>query len=196
MQAGEQIHRSSWTAPEQLDESTEVLYLRYHAYRHRQAAKLLHVMPREAVRELYAEARSWARGRDLHDGRDPMATLHRYTLEILPLPPFDVWLQDRRHHPVAHLEEYSDDPHAPPVGRPGRIQSRKFLHQGREWLAALFVFREDDAWRGFVEFEEAAGGPGYKTANIFREEAAGSVEKRFLEFDEKALTAFLLSALP
>ena len=195
MQAGEQIQQGSWTAPERLRESREVLYLRYQAYRRRQAAKLLHVMPREAVRELFAVAREWAREQGLHDGRDPMATLHRYALEILPLPPFEVWLQDRSLNPLAHLEEYSYDPHAPEVGRPGRLESRTFRHQSRSWRAALFVFREGDAWRGFVEFDEGRGAPSYKTANIFREESAGAVKARFHEFDEASLCSFLVSAL-
>ena len=195
MQASERMQSGSWTAPERLVETTEVLYFRYQAYRRRQAAKLLHVMPREAVRELYGQARDWARQRGLHDGRDPMATIQRFAMEILPLPPFDVWLEDRRRHPISHLEEYSDDPHAPPVGRPGRIDTRAFRHGGRAWKVSLHVFREREAWRGFLEFEEKAGGPGYKTANIFREDSATQVRRRFEDFDDGTLSAFLLSVV-
>jgi hypothetical protein len=55
---------------------------------------LLSVLPREAVRSLYGQAREWAGQRGEHESKDPMASLRRYCSEILPLPPFHVWAAD------------------------------------------------------------------------------------------------------
>ncbi|MGI9627701.1 MAG: hypothetical protein ACR2QM_12750 [Longimicrobiales bacterium] len=196
MQLPERTQTGSWTAPEQPMETGEVLYFRYQAYRRRQAAKLLHVMPREAVRELYGRARSWAKEERVHDTRDPMASLQKYAETLLPLPPFEVWLADRDAFPMGHLEDYSEGPYAPPVGRPGRVDIRHFDHQGRSWTAALNVFREGDVWRGFLEFSEQQEAPTYKTANIFREDCPRATRLRFHDFEDDELSAFLVSILP
>lgn len=195
MHLSQRVRAGSWTAPERPVETTEVLYFRYHAYRRRQAAELLRIMPREAVRDLYGRARDWARDQGLHDGRDPMASLQKFAEHLLPLPPFEVWLEDRGTHPLAHIEENSDGPYAPPVGRPGRVETRVFRHGGRRWDSSLLVFREGEAWKGFLEFQEREGGPTYKTATIFREDSAAEVRLRFCDFSDDALSAFLLSAL-
>ena len=117
---GEQAWPQSWKAPKDSPaETPEVLYLRYHGYRRRQATRLLHVMPREAVRDLYGQAREWAKGRGLHDGQDPMATLVRFAEHLLPLPPFEVWLADREQYPLCHIEDSNEGPHGPHDGAAG-----------------------------------------------------------------------------
>ena len=186
----------SWTPPEQPVETREVLYLRYHAYRRRQAAQLLHVIPREAVRDLYARAREWAKERGLHDGRDPMASLKKFAEELLPLPTFEVWLADRERFPLCHLEDYTESAHAPRVSRPGKVEEREIGRDGRRWIGSLNVFREGDVWRGFIRFRERGKTQRYHTANIFREDSATEIRRRFREFDREALGAFLLSVLP
>ena len=119
---GEQAWTQSWKAPrDHPAETTEVLYLKYHGYRRRQAARLLHVMPREAVRELYGEAREWAQARGLHDIQDPMATLVRFAEHLLPLPPFEVWLADREQYPLCHIEDSNEGPHAASMGAAGTV---------------------------------------------------------------------------
>lgn len=188
---------SSWTPP--LDhpaETREILYFRYHAYRRRQVSKLLHVMPREGIRDLYGKARDWAKEQGCHDPRDPMAGLLRYAESILPLPTFEVWLKDREAHPLGHLEDVSE--HASLAGetRPGRVEQRTFSHRGSAWVAALHVFRRHGAWRGFVRFRKEGAEDSYHTANIFREDTAKEIRERFEEFDEASLGAFLTSALP
>ncbi len=189
----------SWSPP--LDhpvETQEILYFRYHAYRRRQASQLLHVMPREAVRPLYAEARAWAKERGVYDRRDPMTALVRYAELILPLPTFDIWLADRAAHPLSHLEDAAEASHMASETRPGCVDRRSFSARGQTWVAGLHVFRRDDVWRGFISFrrEGAVVGEQYYTANVFREEDPQEVAERFADFDEASLWAFLNSALP
>ena len=193
----EQAWTQSWKAPrDHPAEATEVLYLKYHGYRRRQAARLLHVMPREAVRELYGEAREWAQGRGLHDVQDPMATLVRFAEHLLPLPPFEVWLADREQYPLCHIEDSNEGPHAAKVGQPGRLEDRHFNYAGRSWVASLHVFRDGTIWRGFLRFRQRGSTGRYHTANIFLEETAREVQRRFREFDRATLGAFLRSVLP
>ena len=194
---GEQARMQSWQIPKDHPaETTEVLYLRYHGYRRRQSARLLHVMPRDAVRDLYARAREWAQGRGLHDSQDPMATLVRFAEHLLPLPPFEVWLADREQHPLHHIEDANEGPHAPSVGLPGRLEDRRFDYAGRSWIVSLHVFRDGSVWRGFLRFRQRGGTRRYHTANIFLEETAKEVRRRFREFDRATLGAFLRSVLP
>lgn len=193
----EQATTHSWRAPKDHPaETPEVLYFRYHGYRRRQATRLLHIMPREAVRDLYARARDWARERGLHDGQDPMATLVRFAEHLLPLPPFEVWLADREQYPLCHIEDSSDSPHAATIGPPGRLDDRRFDYAGRSWTVSLHVFRDGAVWRGFLRFRELGLKRRYHTANIFLEETAREVQRRFREFDRATLGAFLRSVLP
>ena len=194
---GEQAWPQSWKAPKDSPaETPEVLYLRYHGYRRRQATRLLHVMPREAVRDLYGQAREWAKGRGLHDGQDPMATLVRFAENLLPLPPFEVWLADREQYPLCHIEDSNEGPHAPTMGQPGRLEARRFEYGGLSWSVSLHVFRDGTVWRGFLCFQELGRTLRFHTANIFLEETAREVQRRFREFDRATLGAFLRSVLP
>ena len=67
---------------------------RYEEYCRQQVFLLLEIVPREAVRPLYRRARTWAIERGIHESKDPMSTLRLFCREVLPLPPFEVWLMD------------------------------------------------------------------------------------------------------
>lgn len=177
-------------------ETPEVLYLRYQCYRRRQVTRLLHLVPRDAIRELYGQARAWASERGLHDARDPMATLSAFAEHLLPLPSFEVWQEDRARHPLSHIEDGGEDPRSDEMVLPRRLEDRRFHYGGRSWTASLNVFRDGAMWRGFLRFREVGRGRRYHTANIFLEETARKVRQRFREFDRGTLGAFLRSVLP
>ena len=179
-------------------ETPEVQFARYQCYRRRQITRLLHLVPRDAIRDLYGEARAWASERGIHDARDPMATLSAYAEHILPLPPFEVWAADRRRHPLSHIEDGGEDPRAEASAtvHPRRLEDRRFRYGGRTWVASLNVFRDGAMWRGFLRFRETGRDHRHHTANIFLEETARMVRERFREFDRGTLGAFLRSVLP
>ena len=177
-------------------ETPEVLHLRYQWYRRRQIARLLHLVPRDAIRDLYGEARAWASERGIHDSRDPMATLRAFAEHLLPLPPFEVWQEDRRRHPLSHIEDGGEDPRSEATILPRRLEDRRFRYGDRSWVASLNVFRDGAMWRGFLRFREVGRARRYHTANIFLEETARTVRERFREFDRGTLGAFLRSVLP
>jgi hypothetical protein len=169
---------------------------RYRAYRSRQAQALVSFLPQDAIRPLYAEARAWAGKVGIQLGKDPLATLLLFLQELLPLPPFDVWLSDRTENLEAHLEEEFTSPPAqrrssPPV----TVESRPLSLGDSHWRATLSLFRRDEAWRGFISFRPVGDGPGVRTADIFREEDPEEIRSRFLAFNAHTLQAFLRSVL-
>ena len=169
---------------------------RYRAYRSRQANALVSILPQEAIRPLYSRARIWAGEIGIPLGKDPLATLLLYLQEILPLPPFDVWLADRATHLEAHLEEeFASEPAHRRVSPPVTVESRGMEMAGRRWRASLNLFRRDDAWRGFITFRRAGDDTGVRTADIFREEDPEEIRDRFRGFHSGTLQAFLRSVL-
>ncbi|MFC1574526.1 hypothetical protein ACFL3Z_00410 [Gemmatimonadota bacterium] len=158
---------------------------------------MVSLLPKEAIRPLYARAREWAREIGVEVEKDPLATLLLFLQEILPLPPFEAWLADRTHHLDAHLKEEFESAQAhrrasPPV----TVESRGMELDGRRWRATLNLFRRDEAWRGFIAFRPLAGPGGVRTADIFREEDPDEIRNRFLSFHSQTLQAFLRSVLP
>jgi hypothetical protein len=169
---------------------------RYRAYRSRQANALVSILPQEAIRPLYSRARIWAGEIGIPLGKDPLATLLLYLQEIIPLPPFDVWLADRTTHLDAHLEEeFASEPAHRRVSSPVTVESRGLEMAGRRWRASLSLFRRDDAWRGFISFRRAGDDTGVRTADIFREEDPEEIRDRFRGFHSGTLQAFLRSVL-
>jgi hypothetical protein len=173
------------------------LGVRYQEYRRRQAAALISVLPRDAVRPLYASAREWGRASGLEVEKDPLSTLLLYLQDLLPLPPLDVWMNDRLENLDAHLREEFESPQAqrrptPPL----TVESRQMEMGGRRWRAALHLFRRDEAWRGFITFHPAEGGEGLRTADIFREDDPEEIRARFLGYRNHTLQAFLRSVFP
>lgn len=172
------------------------LEARYRAYCRAQAAALLPLLPREAIRPLHRAALAWASesGRP-HDPREPMETLVAYCRRLLPLPPFAEWLEDVRQNPVAHARAASA------VGGPGSaapspvtLAARTVEWNGDAWDAGLRVFRDGDVWRGYIAFRGPSPGDRARTADVFREDAPRGVRKRFLELAPATLRAFLRSS--
>jgi len=169
---------------------------RYRAYRSRQAQALVSVLPHEAIRPLYSKARIWAGEVGIPLGKDPLATLLLYLQELIPLPPFEIWLADRAAHLDAHLEEeFASEPAHHRVSPPVTVESRGMEMGGRRWRASLKLFRRDDAWRGFITFRRAGDEAGVRTADIFREEDPEEIRDRFKAFHSGTLQAFLRSVL-
>lgn len=171
---------------------TELL-TRYRAYRRRQARALLHMIPREAARPLFR--RAVREGFDV-DETDPMAALLTYCETLLPLPPFEVWHEDVRRNPTAHVDDADDSAVTPTAEAPRTSISREFTAGDLRWTAHLRSFRDGGAWRGFIAFEDSSSGRVHRTALIFRESDAEEVSERFSSFEPSTLVAFLRSALP
>lgn len=170
----------------------------YESYVRRQAQGLLDMIPREGLRPLYGRAREWARENGVHDEKDPMATLLRFCGELLPLPPFHVWLDDVAANAGGHLAELGRSPERDTGdGDSLPVETRSFAAaDGDEWLATLSLYRAGPAWKGLIRFHGASGAPTHRTASIFREDDPDEIRTRFRGFDESALLAFLRSARP
>lgn len=177
----------------------EELLVRYEGYRRRQAARLVRMLPRDAVRPLYRRARGEALRSDSlsDDGEDdPLALLVRYCGALLPLPPFEVWLEDLRLHPDGHFADLEESVDGPTADAPSTMESRPMRVHGRPWVAQLRSFREAGLWRGFISFQEEGSRRVHRTAAVFCEEGPGELRERFLSFENGALEAFLRSTLP
>ena len=182
-------------------ESTQAdeLQERYDAYRRRQAARLVQMLPKDAVRPLYRRARDEAqRAGTLPEGGegDPLALLMDFCQRILPLPPFEVWLKDLYAHPDGHLTDLAEAAGGPTAEAPSTMEVRSVEYNGRPWVATLRSFREQDLWRGYIAFEERDSGRVHRTAAVFCEDHPSDLRERFLSFESTALEAFLRSALP
>ena len=172
---------------------------RYEAYRRRQAARLIQMLPRDAVRPLYRRARDEARRRGkLGEGgeEDPLALLVDFCQRLLPLPTFEVWLEDLQRYPDGHLTDLAESAEGPTAEAPSTMEVRSMEYNGRPWLARLRSFREQDLWRGYIAFEERDSGRVHRTAAVFCEDHPSCLRERFLSFESAALEAFLRSALP
>jgi hypothetical protein len=179
--------------PEFYSRGEDELQLQYLSYRRRQARALVRMLPRDAVRPLYRRAL----GADADGTRaDPIEALVSYCETLLPLPPFQVWAEDLARDPKAHLRDLEDSAEAPTPVAPATLEVRALQIDGHVWLARLRSYRDGDAWRGFIAFEDTRSRVVHRTALIFREIDPTDVRDRFLSFDPSALAAFLRSALP
>lgn len=176
--------------------ATDALRARYGAYRLRQGRELLALVPREVVRELHR------RMLDEHGSDsdiEPIQRLAGFCADLLPLPPFDEWVQDFHRHRDAYLAEteppLSEGPSAP-NGEPVAVDVRAFWFHSCEWIAGLWVLPDAEGWRGAIHFHDASGERAVRTADIFREAHLTTVRERFRMFDGPTLEAFLRSALP
>jgi hypothetical protein len=174
--------------------ATEALRLRYAGYRTRQGRDLLALMPREGVRSLLRLLR--AREPEVEPTLDRVAVL---AAEILPLPPFRIWLEDFHRHRAEHLAQAGPPVAAGPAAPEGEavtIDVRSFSTGPEEWVAALLVHAVDEGWRGAIHFHRPPEARSVRTADIFREADVTAVRDRFRGFDGVTLAAFLRSALP
>jgi len=156
------------------------LETRYQEYRRRQAKGLVSILPKEAIRPLYARAREWGRETGREVEKDPLATFLRFLQEVIPLPPRSVWEADRARNLADHVKEEFDSPPAqhrasPPV----TVESRGMEMDGRRWRATLNLFRRDEAWRGFIVFNPIGEPEAARTTDIFREEDPDEIRNRF-----------------
>ncbi|MDH5589905.1 MAG: hypothetical protein OEZ65_06930 [Gemmatimonadota bacterium] len=185
--------------PAQSTEAHQALWSEYRSYCDRQAARLLRLIPREAIRPLYRAAREWAAQDDATDvlyRDDPMATLVAFCQGLMPLPPFAVWLEDRDRHPADHLADRDEAPDPPTAAAPSTLDARDFRHGGMSWVARLESFRDHGAWRAFISFTEVGRPITHRTGVVFREEDPEALRERFHTFESTTLSAFLRSALP
>jgi len=178
--------------------ATEELRAQYRAYRVRQAWGLIRMLPREVIRPLYRRA-LLKEGVPAPRSTDSLAVLLEYCEGLLPLPPFEVWMEDVTLHPVAHLHDLDDSAEVPTATAPVTMEARLFDYVGEPWIAHLRSFRDGGTWRGYIAFQEQSSGTSgrvHRTALVFRESDPADLRERFLSFEPAALGAFLRSALP
>jgi len=190
--------RAGFPGPTTLHPGTlERLRALYAEYRRREVSGLLALVPREAIRTLYRAAREWGAAYGHEAGSDPMALLLRYVEgELLPLPPFPVWLADFQAHRREHVSALELGPTPPSPGDAVTVEVRRFLHGSDEWYASLTLFQRAEGWRGYLSFASGAGEVAGRTGDVFREADAASIRERFLGLDPVALQSFLRSVLP
>ena len=113
---------------------------RYEEYCRQQVFLLLEIIPREAVRPLYRRARTWATERGVHDSKDPMSTLRLFCREVLPLPPFEVWLMDYETHRLTHVSTGLGLLPVPEPMEPIAVEFRRLEHEAEPWRGTLEVY--------------------------------------------------------
>ena len=179
-----------------LPSDAEALKGRYEEYCRQQVTLLLEIIPQEAVRPLYRRARIWATERGLHETKDPMSTLRGFCREVLPLPPFEVWLLDYENHRVAHPSAGAGwSPLAEPM-KPIAVDVRSVEHEAEPWHGTLEVYRGGDVWRGLIRFQRDGEKDHFRTGEIFCEDDLQELRNRFNSFNAPTLSAFLRSTLP
>lgn len=179
--------------------AVDELQRRYESYCRRQATRLVQMLPRDAVRPLYRRARDAAlRADTLRDEgeSDPLALLVDFCRDLLPLPPFEIWLDDLRRHPDGHFSDLDESTDGPTVQAPSTMEVRPMTVRGRPWFAELRSFRDAGLWRGYISFQEEGSERAHRTAAVFCEPGPGELRERFLSFENTALEAFLRSTLP
>lgn len=169
---------------------------RYEEYCRQQVTLLLEIIPREAVRPLYRRARIWATERGFHETKDPMSTLRGFCREVLPLPPFEVWLLDHENHRVTDAgAELEWAPLAEPM-EPVAVDVRRMEHEAEWWQGTLEVYRGGEAWRGLIRFQREGEEAHFRTGEIFYEDDLQDLRDRFESFTVPTMSAFLRSTLP
>ncbi len=169
---------------------------RYEEYCRQQVFLLLETIPRDAVRPLYRRARTWATARGIHESKDPMSTLRLFCREVLPLPPFEVWLMDYETHRLAHVSAGLELLPLPEPMEPIAVEFRQVEHEAEAWRGTLEVYQGGGAWRGLIRFQREGEKGHFRTAEIFREDNLQDLRDRFISFTAPTLSAFLRSTLP
>jgi hypothetical protein len=168
----------------------------YQEYCRQQVSLLLEIIPREAVRPLYRRARIWATRQGLHESKDPMATLRAFCRDVLPLPPFEIWLSDYGAQGVSDVgPELGSSSWAEPM-EPVAVEVRRMEHEAEPWHGTLEVYRGGDGWRGFIRFQRDGEERHFRTGEIFCEDNLQDLRNRFISFTAPTLSAFLRSTLP
>lgn len=171
---------------------------RYLAYRQAQGRELLNVIPREGVRSLLRHFRNAEDGHPTGElGDEVLEWLAGRCGELLPLPPFEVWVKDF-HRARSEYARIPGPPLAPatPDGEPVTVEVRSTTLGDGEWVAALALRPMEDLWVGHIRFHRADEQGVFTTGEVFRETSPLEVRQRFQAFDDRTLNAFLRSALP
>lgn len=183
--------------PTPIGEANPTLRSRYEAYRMQQGRDLLALLPREGVREMLREMHADRGGFDF-ERADGFEELARMCVDLLPLPPFDVWAQDFALNRAAY-----GGPDAPPLApalggdETATVAVREFRSErGEEWVASLELRDLDGRWTGTLRFHHPASAATCRTGPILRESRPEGVRERFDGFDRTTLSALLRSALP
>jgi hypothetical protein len=188
----------------------------YERYCDTEARELLALIPREGLRSLWGRARERANageGRDsgrLRPGEPPMEALEWLRAEardLLPLPPYESWVQAYVTGRTAFLERMGIAS-APERSGPVTVAVRPV---NAIWWAHLNMERRDFGWVGHITFhmgadaafpgaEGGAGGSGrnggFRTTDIFRGESPEEIRDSFREFTAHTLEGFLRSVHP
>lgn len=176
--------------------AADELDARYRAYRRRQAARLLQLMPREAVRPLYRRALAARPDADGPFEGDSLALLVAFCEDLLPLPSREAWARDLQAHPEAHLRDLEETVHGPTADAPATLETRSLVSGGASWEVSLRGFHEPAGWRGFLAFRRTDADAAFRTAVVFQEAHPLGLRDRFRSFEPSALEAFLRSARP
>lgn len=189
----------------------------YQHYCDNEARELLGLLPREGLRALWGRARERASapetGREgSNSGELPLNALELLRAEardLLPLPPYDVWVKAYVTARAAFLERMGIAT-APERRGPVTVAVRPV---NAIWWAHLNMERCDRGWVGHIAFhtgadallpdashpEGTAGavrGGGGRTADIFRAESPEEIRERFRGFTVHTLEAFFRSVTP
>lgn len=166
----------------------------YRAYCRTQAGAFLSLIPRDGVRPLYARARAWAIEADQYEAKDPLETLVRFVVEVLPLPPFDVWARDFERNPLLYLRAFvAGGVPSPGWSEPAAVECRPVRSGDQGWTSSLNIYPDDGIWRGFISFENEESSTSFRTTDVFCENEPEEVQRRFSELTEATLEAFLRS---
>ncbi|MEJ2539814.1 MAG: hypothetical protein P8188_07575 [Gemmatimonadota bacterium] len=174
---------------------------RYESYRRAQGRALLDLLSREGLRSVLRHPGgaldAAAPGMEGAPPSDDLGALALRCADLLPLPPFPVWVEDFHRHRRAYVDQ-PGPPLAPEAedGRPVTVDVRTLRHRGQVWVAGLAVRRVGALWVGHVPFHRPGEPGSVQTGEILREDSPLAVRQRFQEFDERTLQALLRSALP
>lgn len=168
----------------------------YEAYCRTQARAFLSMIPREGVRPLYARARSWAIRAERYEEKEPLETLVRFVLKMLPLPPFEVWVTDFEQDPYPYLRALEfGGMSSLGWSEPATLERRAVRGGDLEWMSSLKVYQDDGVWRGFISFDGEGMSRSFRTTDVFCESDAEEVRNRYFELTDSTLEAFLRSVL-
>lgn len=162
----------------------------YERYCEHEARGLLALLPRAGLRALYSLARTWAEGEGVP--RDPIALAVEQARSLLPLPPYEVWLESYLRDRAPFLDALGIAS-VPARTEPVLVDVRELdggltveLHlscRGTDWVGFL-LFRGSDYSENMM---------GQRTADIFRGNDPDELLARFREFRPATFAAFLRS---
>jgi hypothetical protein len=165
----------------------------YERYCDHEARGLLALLPRAGLRSLYAMARTGAEGEGVPP--DPIALAVAQARQLLPLPPYDVWLEAYLRDRAPFLQALGIAS-VPARKEPVLVDLRE-LDGG--WTVELHLSCLGTDWVGFLLFRRSDYSKnmrGQRTADIFRGPDPDELLSRFREFRPATFAAFLRSVHP